>query len=122
MDLVQLQLLCFPGVRSTGQHSIPATDAAFTGMCNAMWRGKRRVEEILYAVRPGPAPCNKKCRSEHQTHFPLFGVGMGTRLCYHDIKVSFITMFLDDVVQVRVHCTYTCITQCLGVLLLSMVI
>ena len=33
---------------------------------------------ILYAV--WPRPCDKKSRSEHQTLFPLFGEGLGTRL------------------------------------------
>ena len=27
-----------------------------------------------------PTPCDKKCRSEHQTLFPLFRRGLGTRL------------------------------------------
>ena len=30
--------------------------------------------DILYVV--GPAPCDKKCHSEHQTLFPLFGGGV----------------------------------------------
>jgi len=31
-----------------------------------------------------PAPCDKKSRSKHQTLFPLFGEGLGTRLFVMD--------------------------------------
>ena len=35
---------------------------------------------MTFFTKYGPAPCDKNCRSEHQTLFPLFGEGLGTRL------------------------------------------
>jgi len=35
---------------------------------------------MTFFTKYGPAPCDKNCRSEHQTLFPRFGEGLGTRL------------------------------------------
>ena len=35
---------------------------------------------MTFFTKYGPAHCDKNCRSEHQTLFPLFGEGLGTRL------------------------------------------
>ena len=35
---------------------------------------------MTFFTKYGPAPCDKNCRSEHQTLFPLFGEGLGTGL------------------------------------------
>jgi len=35
---------------------------------------------MTFFTKYGPAPCDKNCRSDHQTLFPLFGEGLGTRL------------------------------------------
>jgi len=38
---------------------------------------------MTFFTKYGPAPCDKNCRSDHQTLFPLFGEGLGTRLNQH---------------------------------------
>jgi len=35
---------------------------------------------MTFFTKYGTAPCDKNCRSEHQTLFLLFGEGLGTRL------------------------------------------
>ena len=72
---------------------------------------------ILYAVGPGPAPCDKKWRSEHQTHLSLF---VGTRLYggYHDFKVL-VSQILHCFLMMWYKYVHVLCTQCLGVLLLT---
>ena len=35
---------------------------------------------MTFFTKYDPAPCDKKCHSKHQTLFPLFEEGLGTRL------------------------------------------
>ena len=51
---------------SSTRSSMPAVRCTCTG--NAI---------ITFFTPFDPAPCDKKCRSEHQTLFPLFGEGSG---------------------------------------------
>ena len=56
------------------------------GVRNSTSGFKNTIMTLL--TKYGPASCDKKCHSEHQTLFPLFGEGLGMRLGIGNVQTE----------------------------------